>query len=128
MKRSYLLAFDAVVNLALGILLLLFPRTIVEALGVPDPASRFYPNILGGVLFGIGIALLIEVLMPSRQALRGLGLLGAVVINLCAGAVLAAWLVFGDLNLPLPGLIFLWCLVALLIGLSSLELVKELRD
>ena len=128
MKRSYLLAFDAVINLALGILLLVFPRTIVEALGVPDPPIRFYPNILGGVLLGIGIALLIEVLKPAKRNTRGLGLFGAVVINICAGIVLALWLIFGELNLSLPGSIFLWILVAILIGLSSLELITQLRD
>jgi len=128
MKRSYLLTFDAVINITLGILLVLFPRAIVEGLGVPYATSAFYPNILGGVLLGIGIALLIEVIQPLKQYTGGLGLLGAVVINLCAGIVLALWLISGESTLPLRGSIFLWILVILLVGLSSLELITQLKD
>jgi len=66
-----LLLIDGIINLGLGALLIIFPETLVAALGVPDAAPTFYPNILGGVLFGIGIALLIE---RKNQHGGGIGL------------------------------------------------------
>ncbi len=123
MQRVTLLTIDAIINLLLGLLLIAFSDGLVELLGVPPAAHGFYPNILGGVLFGIGIALVIE----SRSKIGngvGLGLGGAIAINLCGGLVLFGWLVFGDLSLPLRGLIFLWCLVVLLLGISVVELVN----
>lgn len=122
-----LLLVDAVINLALGLLLLLFTKDLVDFFGVPPAAQTFYPNILGAVLFGIGLALLIEC-FRKPEGLIGLGLGGAVAINLCAGLVLAAWLIFGGLNLPLRGLVFLWALVGILVGISTFELVAHLRS
>lgn len=127
MRRGSLLIIDAMINLLLGVLLIAFSDGLVELLGVPPAAHSFYPNILGGVLFGIGIALLVE----SRNRMEsgvGLGLIGAVAINLCGGIVLCGWLVFGDLSLPLRGLIFLWFLVVLLVGISTAELAMAFLD
>jgi uncharacterized membrane protein len=122
MKKSKILFVDAVVNLILGILLLAFSPGIINFLGVPNTELYFYPNILGGVLFGVGIALLIEYYRKSGS-LVGLGLGGAVSINICGGIVLALWLVFGNLSIPLKGIIFLWILVVILVGISSTELL-----
>ena len=117
-RPSVLLAWDAAINLVLGGLLVIFPSGVVAALGVPETDIRFYPSILGAVLVGIGIALVVE----YRQRSSGLGLRGAVAINMTGGIVLAAWLLFGDLALPLRGLVLLWGLVLLLVGLSGAEL------
>jgi hypothetical protein len=126
MNRSVILLIDAIINLILGMLLLIFPAPLAEALGVPQTDTRFYPSILGAVLFGIGIALLIEWRRkPSK--LMGLGLGGAIAINICGGVVLAGWLLIGGLNIPLRGNIFLWTLVAILVGISSIELVVVSR-
>ena len=122
MKRSSLLIIDGILNLALGAMLIFFQDNLVSALGVPDAAPAFYPNILGGVLFGIGIALLIERKNQHRGGI-GLGLGGAIAINLCGGLVLAAWILFGDLSLPLRGSVFLWTLVVLLVTISLAELI-----
>jgi hypothetical protein len=117
---------DAVINLILGVLLLIFSDSLVNFLGVPVSESSFYPNVLGGVLFGIGLALLVECFRKS-DGLIGLGLGGAVTINLCGGIVLACWLLFGNLSIPTFGHIFLWILVIVLIGISILELMAYLR-
>ena len=122
--RNKLLVIDGVINLILGIMLLIFPSSLVTFLGVPEPQSSFYPNILGGVLFGIAVALFLESGNSGSNA-SGLGLLGAVIINLCGGLVLGAWLSFGELGLPLPGLIFLWGLVIILVGISCFELATR---
>ena len=123
-SRSKLLVIDGLINLILGVVLLTFPSSLVSSLGVPEAQIAFYPNILGGVLFGIAIALFLE--SRNNQArTNGLGLLGAVVINLCGGLVLGAWLILGDLHLPPPGFVFLWGLVILLVGISCIELITR---
>ena len=126
MRHTTLLKIDAAINLILGILLLAFPLELVQALGMPMADPSFYPSILGGVLFGIGLALLIECYRQSN-GLIGLGLGGAIAINLCGGLVLAIWLLSGSLNLPLRGQIFLWSLVLLLVGLSLIEGFAQLK-
>jgi hypothetical protein len=120
-----LLIIDGSINLALGIALLIFPSSLVAFLGVPPSQNYFYPYILGGVLFGIALALFLDSRSTVDRA-SGLGLLGAAVINLCGGLVLGAWLLFGDLELPVRGSIFLWSLVTVLVGISSFELASRL--
>jgi hypothetical protein len=124
--RRALLALDGAINLLLGAGLIVFPRRLVLALGIPAVESAFYPSILGGVLFGIGVALLLERLR-RRGGRRGLGLAGAVAINLCGGLVLAGWLALGGLELPFRGRLFLWGLVVVLVGLSAVELAHRRR-
>lgn len=121
MNSKVLLTVDAAINLVLGVLLILFPKNLVAGLGIPNSDIAFYPGILGAVLFGIGIALLIERFHGSK----GLGLLGAISINLSGGVLLAFWLLSGRLMLPLRGTIFLWVLVLILVGISSFELVAH---
>jgi hypothetical protein len=124
MNRSILLTIDGLINLALGILLIVFPAPLVAFLGIPA-APRFYPNMLGAVLLGIGIALFLERGLQGWRG-SGLGLDGAVAINLCAGLVLAGLLLFADLALPLRGALFLWALVILLVSISSAEIMAKI--
>lgn len=125
-KVNRILLIDALINLIMGILLLAFSGPIVNFLGVPDADISFYPNILGAVLFGIGIALLIEC-YRTNESISGLGLGGAIAINMCGTIVLAAWLLFGKLYVPHRGLIFLWTLMLLLAGISSIELFVHFK-
>jgi hypothetical protein len=115
-----LLLIDGAINIALGIVLLLFPLGTARLLGIPVSDSDFYPTILGAVLFGIGIALLIERFGVSKNV-RGLGLGGAIAINFCGGVALVVWLVFGPLAIPLKGSILLWTIAVLVIGLALIE-------
>ena len=125
MERS-VLAVDAAINLALGLLLIVFPHDVIDALGVPEVEQSFYPAILGGVLTGIGLALLIE-LFRGPTGLVGLGLGGAIAINLTGAAVLAAWLASGNLDISLRGEVTLWILVASLVIVSGTELIVHLN-
>ena len=120
-KQKTLLIIDGIVNLVLGLLLLLFPLGIAEQLGVPVSDLDFYPTILGAVIFGIGIALLIEAYGASR-GVRGLGLGGAIAINMCGATALLVWLVVSPLGIPMRGYIVLWsiAIIVLLIGLAEL--------
>ena len=123
---AILIAVDSVVNVLLGLLLLIFPPSLVECLGLPLPSSAFYVRILGAVIFGIGVALAIEFRREPSSSLVGLGTGGAVAINLCGGGALVAYLAFGDLSLSTEGTIVLWILAALVVGLGLVELVANL--
>ena len=127
MKKKITLLIDAFINLILGILLLVFCPFIVNLLGVPSTDNYFYPNILGGVFVGIAIALIIESLRKETTNYIGLGLIGAISINISGGIVLFFWLLFGGLDLSLKGLIFLWTLDIVLILISSIELFISLK-
>ena len=127
MQRSTLLELDGAGNLFLGVIFLVFPKAVSELLGLPGDESRFYPTILGAILFGIGIALLLERFRGS-QKFTGLGLAGALSINLSIGLALAVWLLARQVEHTLLGSIVLWSLVVILVGISGIELVTEIKD
>lgn len=127
MTRERLLLIDALINLALGVALLTFPTGLVEAVGFPGSSSAFYPTILGAVLLGIGLSLALEARRPAASS-GGLGLLGAVSINMSAAIVLALWLLFGDLSLPVRGAFLLVLLILVLTILSCCEWYVLRRD
>lgn len=122
-----ILIVDAVINFLLGVLLLVFSPSIVNWLGVPPSSTGFYPNILGAIFIGITIALILGASREKSRQSSGLGLTGAVSINLCGGATLALWLIFGRLQIPTRGFVFLWVLVVILIGVSLAELLRFRR-
>jgi hypothetical protein len=123
-RHKAFLLIDGMANLMLGILLLLFPFGVAETLGIPQASSNFYPTIPGGVILGIGIALLLEV-YGQRRRIRGLGLGGAIVINICGASVLALWLILEPLNIPLRGLIILWGVAVVVLGIGILEILTK---
>ncbi len=127
MKKTITLIIDASINLVLGILLIFFPL-VYKFSGVPESNTNFYPNILGAVLIGIAVALFIEAFRKDKSNYIGLGLIGALSINMCGGIVLALWLIFGGLTIPLRGQIFLWLLAFILLIISSVELIFNIRN
>lgn len=116
--RKTLLFADAAINLLLGALLLIYPQWLVAALGLPKTVSAFYPSILGGVLFGIGIALFVA----HRGGAQGLGLDGAIAINLCGAGVLAGWLMISPSMFTVRGRVTLWTIAILVVGIGLVEL------
>ena len=119
--RANLLRVDGAINLVLGVLLVAFPSGLVEAFGVPPSQGRFYPSLLGAVLIGVGIALFLEAnRLPG--GIIGLGLGGAIAINLVAACALIYWNVWGDLELPTRGRVLLSVLSVGLVAISSFEL------
>ncbi|MGD9234127.1 MAG: hypothetical protein PVH67_09725 [Desulfobacterales bacterium] len=123
-KYKILLLIDGIVNLLLGMLLLLFPFGMAQLFGVPQPNSNFYPTILGAVIFGIGIALLIEAYGKPR-GIHGLGIAGAIAINFCGAGVLTLWLISDPFNLPLRGYIILWTIAIVVMALGFIELLGK---
>jgi hypothetical protein len=117
-NEKNLLLIDAAANLVLGSLLLCFPLGIGRLLGLPSAESSFYPTILGGVIFGIGVAL-----MLARAGRPGLGVEGAVAINLIGAGVLAAWLLISPPLIPARGLVTLWVVAIVVAGIGVIEIV-----
>ena len=117
MHRTLLLA-DAVINLVLGVLLLTYPQFLVEALGLPAVRSAFFPSVLGGVLIGIGIALI----LARRGGANGRGLDGAIAINLCGAGVVVGWLLVAPDTISPRGRWTLWTVAALVICIGLVEL------
>jgi hypothetical protein len=124
--QSILLIVDGVINLALGIPLAIFPHRLAEFLGIPITTTPFYASILGAVLTGIGFALLVECFKRST-AITGLGLDGAIIINLIGAGTLVIWLVAGQLVLSLRGTIFLWIIAILVLGTAGIEIFSKWR-
>lgn len=127
MIRSNLLFIDSILNLAMGFGLVVLFRPLAPVLGLPLVENTFYTSLLGSVLFGIGLALWVEWRRPPT-GIGGLGLAGAVAINLCGGLCIGAWLLFGSLPIPTKGKVLLWVLVVVLVGLSGAEWVKHRRS
>ena len=127
MNKKLTLLTDAFINFILAVLLLAYSPKLINFLGVPYSDNFFYPNILGAIFLGITIALFIEAFRKHTDRFVGLGLIGAISINLCGGLVLLLWLLSGKLNLPLKGTIFLWILVVSLVVVSSIELFTDLK-
>jgi hypothetical protein len=126
MKGRLLLTLDGAVNLVLGILLMVFPRRVAEVLGIPVPISSFYASILGGVLVGIGLALLIQRFKRSSST-TGLGIEGAIAINYSGAGVLVVWLVRGKLGIPGRGYALLWGVALLVLGIGCFETLSRLK-
>jgi len=123
-KHKTLLVIDAIINLILGVLLLFFPAGVVELLGLPLTNTNFYPSILGAVLFGIGVALLIERYGASKN-IRGLGLGGAIAINLCGAGVLLLWLLIAPFDIPLRGIVVLWSIAIIVLIVGFVEIIAK---
>ena len=126
MKRGKtLILVDAIINLLLGVILLSYSDLVVQFFGLPLTRDTFYPNVLGGVLFGIGLALVIE--FRRKNSFIGLGLGGAVSINLIGGIVLLFYLLSDKLVVPAHRRLILWILEIILIGISAFELFTFLK-
>lgn len=121
--KNRLLIIDGVVNMVLGTLLLLFPSGMLRLLGLPPVHHHLYTSLLGAVIFGIGVALFIELFYGDRNA-RGLGIAGAIAINLCGGGVLLLWLVVKPFDLPMRGQVLLWAVAILVLTIGLIELVS----
>jgi hypothetical protein len=126
-KESSLLTIDAIVNLLLGIALVFFPVDLVRLLDLPMFESSFYPSILGAVLFGIGLALLME-RFTSVFKINGLGIGGAIAINVCGAGVLVIWLFSNSLNITPRGFVSLWIVALLVLSVSALELIYQFKS
>jgi hypothetical protein len=91
---------------------------------MPPVATNFFPNVLGGVLVGIALALLIA----WHGGRHGLGFDGAIAINLCGAGVVAGWLALSPETFPPRGRITLWIIALLVLGIGLVEFGHRLRS
>lgn len=122
--KQLLLVVDGIINMALGILLIIFPTSMIRVLNLPKVETNFYINVLGAVLFGIGIALLME-RFNDQLHIRGLGIAGAITINLFGAVTVMVWLMFGHLDLSTGGRIFLWSIALIVLGMAIIETLSK---
>ena len=123
-KHKILLLIDGIINIILGIIILLFPFGVDKLLGVPHPDSYFYSTILGAIIFGIGASLIIEICGFERN-IRGLGLSGAIVLNIIGASALLVWLIIDPFDIPLRGYIILWSLAVLVLSVGIVEIILK---
>ena len=126
MREELVLTIDGAVNLALGVVLAIWPKEFARLVGAPIPSSSFYASLLGGVLIGIGLALLLQRFW-GRSHVTGLGIEGAIAVNVCGAVVLMIWLISGGLSIATRGLVFLWAVAILVLGIGVSEIVIRAR-
>lgn len=114
-----LLWIEILIKLAGGLALAILPLTTARLLGLPVGASGFWPRLLGAVLIGLAGAAFIE---GGTAGSKGLGLAGAVVINLISASMLIALLVLERAAGTGRGRGLLWGLAAGLLVLSLFEI------
>jgi hypothetical protein len=124
--EKVLLTIDALANLVLGVILLLFPVGAGQALGAPAFTDLFYPTLLGGVLVGISLALFIQRFRGSLPV-SGLGVEGAIAINVCGAGALVVWLIFGSLDISSTGRSVLWIVAIVVFLIAAFEVLWRLR-
>ena len=127
MRELRLFGIDGFGNLILGLLFILLPVGLADVLGIPLDESSFYSTVLGGILIGIGIALLVE-RFRRGEGVVGLGLVGAISINLSFGISLGVWLLIRTVEMSRQATVLLWLLVVILIGISTIELLSLRRN
>lgn len=114
-----LLWIEFLVKLASGATLVLVPRTLARVAGLPPAESSFWPRLLGGILIGIAVAALVEVRFKSSI---GLGLAGAVSVNVATAATLGSLLILGQAGPSRRGRFALWLAAAGLLILALVEI------
>jgi hypothetical protein len=119
-REGTLLALDAAVNMLLGLALICAPLGTVEFLGLPPAAPFFYSSVLGAVLVGIGLALLV-----ARSGAPGLGLAGAIAINLCGGLSVVIWLLAAPAQVAPAGRILLWVIALTVLLIATVEVRSQ---
>lgn len=121
------LFFDALFDLALGAVLLLAPfATFYAALQLPQPQPALYGQLLGMALLGFAW-LLAQAAFRGQLTVPVARMAGPV--NLASAVLIAAWLIFFDLQVQGAGRIWLGLLAAMLafFALVQIPLAKRIR-
>jgi hypothetical protein len=114
-----LLWIECLFKLSVGVMLMLGPRVLARVLGLPPAESPFWPRVLGGLLTGVAAAAFIEVKLKAGS---GLGLGGAIGINLAGVAILVSLLILGQTGPHRRGRAVLWILSGVLATLALVEI------
>ncbi len=120
MSTAQLLVLEALSKAGVGVALLLIPGTLTRVLGLWRTDAGFWPRMVGALLLGIGIACALQDYLPARI---GLGLAGAIAVNMSGAMTLLGLLVVGAAAPTLRGRIVLWASFAALVILALFEIV-----
>ncbi len=116
----YLAAIEIALKLSAGLMLLIAPKTLARALGLPPADEAFWPRLLGATLVGLGLASALEAhYVPGKS----LGLYGTTAINLCVAACLGGLLILGRSAPSKRGRGLLWLAAGLLTVLGLVEII-----
>ena len=126
MREDVVLRADAVLDVALGALLLLAPwNALYESLDLPQADPALYAQVAGGLLVAFGYLLWIA---PRETHLtRGVAA-AAALANAAGTVVLAAWLLLGDLGLGALGVTLLAALAVALAAFAAAEALVASRS
>ena len=110
-RTTAILRADAIFDLAVGLLLLLSPwKTLFDALDLPHAEPELFVQVAGGLLVAFAYLLWVG---PRDEALAQVVSAPAALANAAGAVLLAAWLLFGNLDTGALG-------TALLIGATAL--------
>ncbi len=113
-----LLWIETLLNFFGGLPLIVAPLATIRLLGLPPTPTGFWPRLLGTLLLGISLAMFLE---GSVSGSRGLGLAGALIINVSAVSMMVAMLLLEAGPPSARGRALMWALIVLLLWLSALE-------
>lgn len=114
-----LLWLETLLKLAGGLVLIIAPNAAARVLGLPSARPSLWPRLLGAVLIGLAAATYIEGALPGS---RGLGLGGAIAINLASAAMIFSLVVLNRGVETGRGRVALSLLAGLLVLLSLFEI------
>ncbi|MGH1417467.1 MAG: ABC transporter permease [Hyphomicrobiaceae bacterium] len=116
-----LLYLDLIFKLASGLLLIAAPLLVCKIFGLPNPTTGFWPRLLGGVLIGHAGGLFLELAVPKANGF-GIGLGGALIVNLATAGMIATLLIFKAAGSTRRARFTLWLLTIALVLLSGAQL------
>ncbi len=118
-----LLWFETILKGSIGIILLLAPITLARIAGLPHGNTSLWPRLFGATLVGIAAAFAVEGYNQINEPLiaKGIGLAGAVVINLTAILALLSVLIFKGVSSK-RAYALIWVSILVLLGLMLFEI------
>ena len=104
-------------------MMLMTPITSARLAGLPHGNTAFWPRLFGAALLGIAAAFAVEgyTQLNANISARGLGLGGAIAINLVTVLSLIGTLIFKGVTTR-RGLLLLWSFILLLVLLMLFEI------
>lgn len=118
-----LLWIETILKGSIGLIMIFLPITAARIAGFPHGNTSFWPRLFGAALLGIAGAFAVEGYNVAGGAIeaKGLGLGGAVTINLTAILSLFGTLIFAGVTTR-RGKILIWLMILLLLFLTLFEI------
>jgi hypothetical protein len=118
-----LLWLETLLKGSIGLMMLMMPITSAKLAGLPHGNFAFWPRLFGAALLGIAAAFAVEgyTQLNANISARGLGLGGAIAINLVTVLSLIGTLIFKGVTTR-RGLLLLWSFILLLVLLMLFEI------